>query len=151
MVYFHGNRTNVNQRNTVALPPQGRPASFPPVKTSAPFRKLCALVCVALALVFTGAGAATVIIDVQHMTGASGNHEQVLFSNISLDDRGQDSYKHSGHHGGHHHHGDIAAGMPLLQPTGIATPIATGDRNPLMRDHLRISIALPQPERPPRA
>ena len=121
------------------------------VKKSHPFRTLCALLCVALALVFTGAGAATVIIDVQHMTGASGNHEQVLFSNISLDDLGQDSTRHSGHPGGHHHHGDIATGMPLVLPTGIAMPIVTGDRNPLTRDHLRISIRLPQPERPPRA
>jgi hypothetical protein len=123
------------------------------VKTSdqLPFGKLCALLCVALTLVFTGAGAATVIIDVQHMTRASGDHELVPFSNISLDNIGQDSDRHSGHPGGHHHHGDIAAGIPLLLPTDIAAPIATGDPNPLMRDHLRNSIRLPQPERPPRA
>ena len=115
-----------------------------------PFRKFCVWLCVALALVFTGAGAATVITDVQHMAGVSGNHEHVLFSNISLDDRDHHSDQHSGHAGGHHHHGDIATGMPLL-PTGIAMPIATGDRNPLMRDHLRNSVRLPQPDRPPRA
>lgn len=115
-----------------------------------PFRKLCALLCVALTLVFTGSGVATVITDIQHMTGASGNHEHVLFSNISLDDHDHHSDQHSGHGGGHHHHGDIATGMPLL-PTGIATPIATGDRNPLLRDHLRHGIRLPQPDRPPRA
>ena len=116
-----------------------------------PFRKLCALLCVALALVFTGAGAASVINDVQHMTGTPGNHEHVLFSNIAMDDRDHHSDQHSGHAGGHHHHGDIATGMPLLLPTGIAASIATGDRNPLMRDHLRPSIRMPQPDRPPRA
>ncbi len=114
------------------------------------FRKLCALLCVALALVFTGAGAAAVINDVQHMTGTPGNHEHVMFSNISLDDRDHHSDQHSGHAGGHHHHGDIATGM-LLLPTGIATPIVSGDRNPLMRDHQRQGIRLPQPDRPPRA
>lgn len=114
------------------------------------FRKLCALLCVALTLVFTGAGAATVITDVQHMTGVSGNHEHVLFSNISLDDRDHHSDQHSGHAGGHHHHGDIATGM-LLLATGISTPIVTGHRNPLMRDHQRTGIRLPQPDRPPRA
>lgn len=118
---------------------------------SLPLRRFCALLCVALALVFTGAGAASVINGVQHMTGAPHSHEHVLFSNISLDDRDHHSDQHSGHPGGHHHHGDIATGMPLSVPTGIATAIATGDRNPLPRDHVRISIRLSLPERPPRA
>lgn len=115
-----------------------------------PMRKLCALLCVALVLVFAGAGAASVITDVQHMKGVSGNHEHVLFSNISLDDRDHHSDQHSGHTGGHHHHGDIATGM-LLLPTSISKPIATGDRTPLMRDHQRNGVWLPQPDRPPRA
>lgn len=114
------------------------------------FRKICATLCIALALVFTGSGAASVINAVQHMTGAPGNHEHVPFSNISLDDRDHHSDQHSGHAGGHHHHGDIATGMPLLLPIGIATPIATGDRNSLPRDHIRISIRQSLPERPPR-
>jgi hypothetical protein len=123
------------------------------VKTSGnpTFRKMCATLCIALALVFTGSGAASVINEVQHMTGTPGNHEHVLFSNISLDDRDHHSDQHSGHAGGHHHHGDIAHGMPLFLPTGIAAAITTGDRNLLPRDHLRVSIRLSLPERPPRA
>lgn len=115
------------------------------------FRKFCATLCIALALVFVGSGAASVINDVQHMTGMPGNHEHVLFSNISLDDHDHHSDQHSGHAGGHHHHGDIATGMPLFQPTGIDTQIATGDRNPLPRDHVRVSVRQSLPERPPRA
>jgi hypothetical protein len=115
------------------------------------FRKICATLCIALALVFTGSGAASVINDVQHMTGAPGNHEHVPFSNISLDDRDHHSDMHSGHAGGHHHHGDIAHGMPLFLANGIATPIATADRNSLPRDHVRISVRQSLPERPPRA
>lgn len=121
------------------------------MKTPATFRKICATLCIALALVFVGSGAASVINAVQHMTGTPGNHEHVLFSNISLDDRDHHSDQHSGHAGGHHHHGDIATGMPLFVPTGIATPITTGDRNPRPRDHVRISVRQSLPERPPRA
>jgi hypothetical protein len=114
-------------------------------------KKLCAMLCVALALVFAASAVASIITSVQHMNGTSGNHEHVLFSNISLDDKDHHSDKHSGHgSSGHHHHGDISTGMASLVPSGVAKPIVTGEQRLTSRNRVRISVRLSLPERPPR-
>ena len=115
-------------------------------------RRACATLCVALTLVFVGAAAASTINAVQHMNGDPGVHDHVLFSNISLDDDDNHSDLHSGDSGSHHHHhGDISTGMAAMPANGVSMPMATGDRYHLARDHVRVSIRLSLPERPPRA
>ena len=116
------------------------------------FKRVSAVLCIALTLVFSGAAAASIINAVQHMNGDPGVHEHVLFSNISLDDDDHHSDIHSGDTGGHHHHhGDISTGMTAFAASGVAIPVTTGDRHRLARDHVQVSVRLSLPERPPRA
>lgn len=117
-------------------------------------RRIGAIVCVALALVFLQSGAASILNGVQHLSGNPDTHEHALFSNISLDDDDNHSGLHSGHesHGGHHHHhGDINTGMAAFAASGMMAPVATGDRNQLGHDHVRVLARQSLPERPPRA
>ena len=93
--------------------------------SSLPARQMCILLCMLLALIFTGASTAGIIDKLQHPPGASVVHEHFVFSEISAvyadvdhhetstgeDDHDQGS--DSNQTGGHHHHGDSGSGIAL--------------------------------------
>src|SRR3546814_1534187 len=57
-----------------------------PISTMISVNKFCAMLCIALALVFAGASLASAVDRMQHGPGGSPAHEHMLFSDISLED-----------------------------------------------------------------
>src|SRR3546814_3278542 len=92
------------------------------VPTMISVNKFCAMLCIALALVFAGASLASAVDRMQHGPGGSPAHEHMLFSDISLEDA-HDQDHHQPDQGGEdpsdrlaggHHHGDSGSGLIIL-------------------------------------
>src|SRR3546814_1697036 len=93
------------------------------VPTMISVNKFCAMLCIALALVFAGASLASAVDRMQHGPGGSPAHEHMLFSDISLEDA-HDQDHHQPDQGGEdpsdrlaggHHHGDSGSGLIILR------------------------------------
>src|SRR3546814_18670172 len=104
------------------------------VPTMISVNKFCAMLCIALALVFAGASLASAVDRMQHGPGGSPAHEHMLFSDISLEDA-HDQDHHQPDQGGEdpsdrlaggHHHGDRGSGLIILAsaPATVAALLA---------------------------
>ena len=137
------------------------------MKGSARFslKRLCAMLCVVLALGYAGASAANAVNRIQHQLG--GSHEHMLLSEVSVDTA--DHHDHDDHDDnagsddrdggtqpehqpgtGHHHHGDVGSGLPAFGP-GAAHGLDPGsDSHSLKPDRRARALASYGPERPPK-
>jgi hypothetical protein len=84
-----------------------------------PFEAIVAILCVALSLVFAGAGASHIVDRAQHAAEIPGHHDHLAFSDVAYDDHraGHSSavnldVQNADHDAGpaHHHHGDSHSG-----------------------------------------
>ena len=132
--------------------------------SSLPARQMCILLCMLLALVFTGASTAGIIDKLQHLPGAGVDHEHFVFSDISAEhadvdhqatstweddhDQGSDTNQTGGHH---HHHGDSGSGIALTNFGAVFSFFQ--NRAPLIdfRDRMTQGLMVHGPLRPPRA
>src|SRR3546814_11485033 len=100
------------------------------VPTMISVNKFCAMLCIALALVFAGASLASAVDRMQHGPGGSPAHEPMLFSDISLEDA-HDQDHHQPDQGGEdpsdrpaggHHYGDSGSGLIILASDDAIVP-----------------------------
>ena len=124
-------------------------------------KTVIAMFCIALALLYATASAASVVDRVQHQGQSAHHHQHGALSDLSFDDHHQD-----GDHGqpaatdlagdpdagtGHHHHADGPQGIVgLTQAYGVVRGGA-GARLAAATDDLIAGPAYPGPERPPKA
>ena len=124
-----------------------------------PANKLCAALCVALALVFAGSSLSSAVDRIQHAPGASLAHEHMVLSDISHGDvhdadhhqpdpDDQDSSDHLA--GGHHHHGDNGAGLIALASADSVLATMPGDVHGLAPDRPAVGFRIQGPKRPPK-
>lgn len=107
-------------------------------RTRSALRDLFAMFCIAVALLFAGASAASVIDGAQH--AAKAPHEHHFSLTAMADDHHDSADDHGDHHAdhepddqsgdlqtgpGHHHHSEPPAGPPTLIATRL--PVALGD------------------------
>jgi hypothetical protein len=130
--------------------------------------RVCAVLCIALTLVFAGASLSRMVDQIQHAPGASAVHEHLIFSDISLDDahdleldhdQGQHEADNDGSDepdssdqiaGGHHHHGDSGSGLIVLASTDAGEIAMVGDALNAVPDRPAIGFEIQGPERPPK-
>src|SRR3546814_3284601 len=92
---------------------------FMRVPTMISVNKFCAMLCIALALVFAGASLASAVDRMQHGPGGSPAHEHMLFSDISLEDA----------HDQDHHQPDQGGEDPSDRLAGGHHPGDSGSRS----------------------
>lgn len=118
-----------------------------------PGKKVGALLCVALVLIFMQSAVASTVASIQHLAGGHHHHQHMLFADVILDfdhaDHGHDGDRHD-HDIGHHHRGDLgSASLMLASPSPDFVPtLETAE--PPSRGRLIIAIRQSLPERPPR-
>ncbi len=134
-----------------------------------PGRSILALICMALALVFTAASVASRVDAVEHAFGQNTAHEHMLLSDIVTDDHGD---HHDTHHargsaldtavgdnanfdhqigsGHHHHHGDSPTGLLTAAGSSQTLLHAVSLRLAIQSDAPSRKVGSPGPDRPPR-
>jgi hypothetical protein len=119
-------------------------------------RRACALLCVALVLVFMQAAVASTVASVQHLAGGVGghhHHQHMLFADIILDfdhtDHGHDGAHHDGDVG-HHHRGDLGSASVVLASSSSDWVRGGEVTEPPSHDRLIVSVRHSLPERPPK-
>jgi len=125
--------------------------------TQNPLKKLGAVLCIALVMVFMQSEVASTVASVQHMGGKlSGehHHQHMLFADIVLDfdhaDHGHDAAHHD-HDPGHHHRGDLGSASMVLASSGSDFVRSWQPVEPPSRGRLIVAVRQSLPERPPRA
>lgn len=128
------------------------------VPTMLPVNKICAMLCIALALVFAGASFASAVDRMQHGPGGSPAHEHMLFSDISLEDA-HDQDHHQPAQGdedptdrlvGGHHHGDSGSGLIILASADATVASLLDEAHGLAPDRPALGFRIQGPERPPK-
>ncbi|WP_340645877.1 hypothetical protein [Phenylobacterium sp.] len=116
------------------------------------FKTLVTMFCIALALLYATASAASVLDGVQHQGQASHHHEHGGFNELSFDDHHQDGDTETNHDpgSGHHHHADGPQGLVVGVEGRRVLGASAGDRLAILSDHLIVSPGSPGPERPPK-
>lgn len=126
--------------------------------TMIPVNKICAMLCIALALVFAGASLASAVDRVQHGPGGSPAHEHMLFSDISLEDT-HDQDHHQPDQGGEdpsdrlaggHHHGDSGSGLIIPASADATVAALLDEAHGLAPDRPALGFRIQGPERPPK-
>lgn len=107
--------------------------------------------CIALALLYATASAASVLDRVQHRSQPAQHHQHGAFSDLSFDDHHQDGDSEASHDpgSGHHHHADGPHGI-LGEGLGRVVGASSTERLAIRSDHLIESRVSPGPERPPK-
>ena len=127
------------------------------VSTMIPVNKICAMLCIALALVFAGASLASAVDRMQHGPGGSPTHEHLLFSDISLEDAHEDHHQPDQGDGdpsdrlaGGHHHGDSGSGLIILASADATVAALLDEAHGLAPDRPAFGFRIQGPERPPK-
>jgi hypothetical protein len=127
------------------------------VSTMIPVNKICAMLCIALALVFAGASLASAVDRMQHGPGGSPTHEHMLFSDISLEDAHEDHHQpDQGNEdptdrlAGSHHHGDSGSGLIILASADATVAALVDEAHGLAPDRPVLGFRIQGPERPPK-
>lgn len=118
---------------------------------SLPFKTVVTMFCIALALLYATASAASVLDRVQHQSQPAQHHEHGAFSDLTFDDHHQDSDAEANHDpgNGHHHHADGPQGI-LGDGQGRSVSTSSTERLAIRSDHLTASRGSPGLERPPK-
>lgn len=136
----------------------------------APLKRLCTMLCMALALVFAGTSLSSVVDAIQHAPGATAQHSHLLFSELA--DEGLHLDDHDiGHHdadqhapsgdqddgdstphapGGHHHHGDSGSGLLAMAGDAELAPSPAARLKGFAPERHVTGLRVPGPERPPK-
>lgn len=115
------------------------------------FKTVVAMFCIALALLYATASAASVLDQAQHQSQPAQHHQHGAFSDLSFDDHHQDGDAETSHDpgSGHHHHADGPQGI-LGEHLGRSVGAGVTERLAILSDHLIASPGSPGPERPPK-
>ncbi|WP_288287783.1 hypothetical protein [uncultured Sphingobium sp.] len=125
-------------------------------------KRMCAMLCVVLALAFAGASATRIVDRIQHQPGGPADHTHLPFSDIAYDaddhyddhagTDDQDNGANPDHQPGpsHHHHGDSGSGLPVLAAAETVKSDLGADRHDLRRDRAPPGLSTYGPERPPK-
>ena len=116
------------------------------------FKTVVTMFCIALALLYATASAASVLDRVQHQSQPAQHHQHGAFSDLSFDDHHQDGDAEAGHDPGssHHHHADGPQGIVGEDQRRSGVGASAGERLAILSDHLIASRGSPGPERPPK-
>jgi hypothetical protein len=127
-------------------------------------RRLVAMLCVALALVFAGQALSSAVDAIQHAAGAPDQHEHLIFSEFSMESGHADEHVMPGYSsdygdngpvdhlpGGHHHHGDNGSGMIVAGFVSTAMVSHLRDRHDMAPERQTHGITMHGPERPPKS
>lgn len=123
------------------------------------FKRLSALLCLVLALVYAGGSASQLVNTIQHSGAEAFAHDHSVLSDVlamqagrhadidpaePADDQGQNEIA-----GGHHHHGDNGPSLLATSAHDLPGVILLGNLRAHAGDRHVDGIAVPGPERPP--
>lgn len=123
------------------------------------FKRLSALLCLVLALVYAGGSASQLVNTIQHSGAEEFAHDHSVLSDVlamqaghhadidpaePADDQGQNEIA-----GGHHHHGDNGPSLLATSAHDLPGVILLGNLRARAGDRHVDGIAVPGPERPP--
>lgn len=122
-------------------------------------KRLFALLCMVLALVYASASGSEVLNSIQHSGAEASAHDHSVLSDAlamqadhhadidpadPADDKGQNEIA-----GGHHHHGDNSSSLLASSADELPGLMLLGNLRALAGDRHVDGIAVPGPERPP--
>jgi hypothetical protein len=122
-------------------------------------KRLTAMLCIALALIFAGFSVSSAIDGIQHAPGAPTEHEHLILSDLSMEqDHADDHHAPASDEdspadhlpGGHHHHGDSGSGTILPAPAGAMMLVLANDPRDIEPEHQAPGLKVRGPERPPK-
>jgi hypothetical protein len=123
------------------------------------------MLCMALALTFAGASAASAVDGIQHSSPSSASHEHLPFTLVAVDGVDQHGDHHEAdhedsdedegtaptdQHRGHHHHADSGSGLLVLAAHDAKRIGRAIDRQGEPPRSLKLGLAPRGPERPPK-
>lgn len=122
-------------------------------------KRLFALLCLALAVVYAGSSATQISNTIQHSAAQASEHEHSMLSDAlaiqaghHADDDPADAADNQTQHdvaGGHHHHGDTSPSLLATSANDLPGVMLLGNLRAPAGDRHVDGIAVPGPERPP--
>ena len=122
-------------------------------------KRLTAMLCIALALVFAVGSPSSAVDGIHHAKGASIEHGHLIFSDLAIEqdyadcNQAPDSDDTSPRDhlpGGHHHHGDSSSGMIAPVPAGAMVFALTSAPHGIEPERQTPGLKTRGPERPPK-
>ena len=126
-------------------------------------KRLCTLLCVALALVFGAASASSAVDRIQHPSDSPMQHAHLLLGDVSVDTHDHQDAEHSdsaddqddgapsdGRPGPGHHHADAGPGVVIFASGTAHLRDLGGDSHGFGPDRVAPGLSIRGPERPPK-